>query len=175
MYPFAKRLSRFKSHFHRKQNLSTNIITNRKTPLSVPEDPAINLEPSDFSSSDSNVMVRERTRGSKFDAAYRKRHGKLVDEIHHTVSFLPAGCTVPILLSKREIGRPPSSTLPPATPLTDELFAESGCLAELNNIADFYRPPAKQYKAAVKSTSATQKDARKKTQTYVNSTVRPLI
>ena len=88
--------------------------------LSATEDPNIRLEPSDLSDSDSNVLVRERTRGSKLEAAYQKRSGKVRIQCPCQQVALPQ-----LSLSKRNIGCSYSTPMPTDTSHTNELVTES--------------------------------------------------
>ena len=89
MYPSAKRASPFERHFNRRPNTITELLTKQNDSFLAPNDPSIQLSPSDFSSSDSTLLVRERTRGSKLESVFQKRRGKILNETPHTVTFQP--------------------------------------------------------------------------------------
>ena len=64
----------------------------------------IKLTETDFESGqDSAILVRERTRGSKLEGAYKKKKGTLLEETEHTVTFLSAGKGKATIMSKRDI------------------------------------------------------------------------
>ena len=64
----------------------------------------IKLTETDFESGqDSAILVRERTRGSKLEGAYKKKKGTLLEETEHTVTFLSAGKGEATIMSKRDI------------------------------------------------------------------------
>ena len=48
--------------------------------------------------------MRERTRGSKLEGAFKKKKGTLLEETEHTVTFLPAGKGKATIMPKRDIG-----------------------------------------------------------------------
>ena len=48
-------------------------------------------------------MVRERTRGTKLERAYKKKKGVLLEQSNHTINFLPAGRNQPTIISKRDV------------------------------------------------------------------------
>ena len=48
-------------------------------------------------------MVRERTRGTKLEGAYKKKKGVLLEQSNHTITFLPAGRIQPTIISKRDV------------------------------------------------------------------------
>ena len=50
-------------------------------------------------------MVRERSRGSKLEGAFKKRKGLLLENSNHTITFLPAGRTQSTIISKRDVGQ----------------------------------------------------------------------
>ena len=63
------------------------------------------LTETDFESGqDSAILVRERTRGSRLEGAFKKTKGTLLEETKHTVTFLPAGKGKATIMSKRDIG-----------------------------------------------------------------------
>ena len=132
----AKRATPFERHFNRRPNTITEMLTHQNNSLLTPNDPTIQLNPSDFSSSDSNILVRERTRGSKLESAYQKRRGQIVNETNHTVTFQPANISKTTTISKRGIGmasaaRPVESP----TPLADELFGDIDMQQSAEDIA----------------------------------------
>ena len=49
--------------------------------------------------------MRERSRGTKLEGAYRKRKGWLLENSNHTILFLPTGCSQSIIISQRDIGK----------------------------------------------------------------------
>ena len=70
---------------------------------SCPDSP-VQLALSDIESGqDSTILVRERTRKTKLRPAFAKRHGKILSSTPHTISFLPAGRSSAVTLSKRDV------------------------------------------------------------------------
>ena len=108
------------------------------------------LSKEDFSSSDSTVLIRERTRGSKLEPLFKKKQGQILKATPHTVSFLPAGRNQPIILSKRDIGQSPSTS---ATPLTDAFFTELNVESSQADIIDAMEKSAISTNADISTTS----------------------
>ena len=52
---------------------------------------------------DSELLIRERARGSKLENAYKKKKGRIVAETQHTVTMKERGKSLPTLYSKREV------------------------------------------------------------------------
>ena len=52
---------------------------------------------------DSEILVRERTRGSKLETAYKKKKGQIIAETPHTITMKERGRSLPTLFSKREV------------------------------------------------------------------------
>ena len=64
----------------------------------------LKLDETDFESGqDSSILVRERSRGTKLDRAFKKREGVLLEQSNHRITFLPAGKKLPTVISKRDI------------------------------------------------------------------------
>ena len=77
---------------------------------SISETPEVKLTESDFEScKDSNILVRERTRGSKLQGAFQKRNEVFLEQTDHKITFLPAGKTKPTILSKQDVGQDSAS------------------------------------------------------------------
>ena len=81
-----------------------------KQPIS--ETHEVKLPTSDIDSGqDSILLVRERVRGRKLEGPYKKRKGVLLDQLQHTITYLPAGTGQQPKLSKRDIGKQPTMQL----------------------------------------------------------------
>ena len=66
-------------------------------------DPKLVLEEDDFSPDvDSTMLIRERTRGSKLEATFKKKTAQPIGESDHTVTILPSRGS-PVVLSQRDI------------------------------------------------------------------------
>ena len=66
------------------------------------KDSNINFEQDEFQGDlDSTVLVRERTRGTKLEPAFRRKKGEVVGESKTTVSILREGEKTPVTMSKR--------------------------------------------------------------------------
>ena len=80
------------------------LVINRDQFISKPTD--FKLTETDFELvQDSTILVREPTRGSKLEGAYKKRKRILLEQTDYTVTFLPAGNKQPTIISKRDIAR----------------------------------------------------------------------
>ena len=76
--------------------------------MSISDPLTVHLSDTDVESvQDSTILVRERTRGTKLEGAYKKRKGALLEQSHHTITFLHPGRNQTTVLSKRE-----SATVP---------------------------------------------------------------
>ena len=91
----------------RKFNTVKDIIpTKPKQPNYIvsDNDSTFELEMSEFPpDQDSELLIRERARGSKLENAYKKKKGKIVAETQHTVTMKGRGKSLPTLHSKREV------------------------------------------------------------------------
>ena len=68
------------------------------------KDPAINIEPEDFSEeADSTILVRERVRGTKLEAPFKKVKGKVVEQTNHTITIKPSSSKMSTTYSKRDV------------------------------------------------------------------------
>ena len=87
------------------------IITN---PWYISEPQSILLTEKDVESGqDSTILVRERTRDTKLEGAFKKRKDVLLEQSNdpnHTFTFLPAGENQPTIISKRDIGNTDETT-----------------------------------------------------------------
>ena len=96
-------MSPYECYTGQEPNTIKRLVTNKSQFIS--EKPEIELTGEDFESGqDSTIMVRERTRVSKIDGAFKKRNGTLIEHGIHTVTFLPAGRTQATVISKRDVG-----------------------------------------------------------------------
>ena len=84
-------------------NTIKRLVINRDQCISDTSE--IKLTETDFESGqESAILVRERTRRSRLEGAFKKKKGTLLEETKHTVTFLPAGKGKATIMSKREIG-----------------------------------------------------------------------
>ena len=93
-------------HTNRKFTTVKDIITTKIQPNYNVSDKDSNfeLEMSDFpADQDSEILVRERARGSKLEATYKKKKGRIINETPHTLKIKERGKSLPTLLSKREV------------------------------------------------------------------------
>ena len=94
----------YKRYTVHEPNTIKRVLTNTDKPIS--ETQAFVLRKEDFESGqDSSVLMRRRSRGTKLEAAYKKRKGVLLENSNHTITFLPAGRSHSTIISKRDIGR----------------------------------------------------------------------
>ena len=80
------------------------ITTKPKQPNDIvsDNDSTFELEMSDFSpDQDSELLIRERTRGSKLENAYKKKNGKIIAESQHTVTMKERCKSLPTLYSEK--------------------------------------------------------------------------
>ena len=67
------------------------------------QDSQVKFQPSDFhDDTDSAILVRERTKGSKVESTFARKTGKVVQETQHTIATLPEKTKRPKSFSKRE-------------------------------------------------------------------------
>ena len=72
----------------------------------ISDSPTVELTDMDFESGqDSAILVRERTRGTKLEGAFKKRRGPLLEHSTHTITFFPAGSNQPTIISKTVVGK----------------------------------------------------------------------
>ena len=70
-------------------------------------DKDLELEMSDFPQvQDSEIMVRERARGSKLEEVYKRKKGRITGETQHTLTMKEAGKSTAQTFSKLEIAKP---------------------------------------------------------------------
>ena len=55
---------------------------------------------------DSEIMVRERARGSKLEEVYKRKKGRITGETQHTLTMKEAGKSTAQTFSKLEIAKP---------------------------------------------------------------------
>ena len=81
------------------QNNSTNALADN--------DKDFELEMSDFpQNQDSEIIVRERARGSKLEEVYKRKKGRITGETQHTLTMKEDGKSTAQTFSKREIAKP---------------------------------------------------------------------
>ena len=104
MNPSATKKSPYERYTGQEPNTIKRILTNKNRLIS--RQPEFELSGNDFEScQDSTIMVRERSRGSKLEGAFKKRKGILLENNNHTITFLPAGRTQSTIISKRGEGQ----------------------------------------------------------------------
>ena len=68
------------------------------------QDSQLEFQPSDFhDDTDSTILVRERTKGSKLEPTFARKTGKVIEETTHTIAILPEKAKQPKIFSKRDI------------------------------------------------------------------------
>ena len=68
------------------------------------QDSQLEFQPSDFhDDTDSTILVRERTKGSKLEPTFARKTGKVIEETSHTIAILPEKAKQPKIFSKRDI------------------------------------------------------------------------
>ena len=68
------------------------------------QDSQVEIQPSDFHvDTDSTILVRERTKGSKLEATFARKTGKVIRETEHTIAILPENTNQTKIFSKRDI------------------------------------------------------------------------
>ena len=108
MYPSKAGKLPYEQYTRVEPNTIKELVINSRQ--SIAETPEVKLTESDFEScKDSNILVRERTRGSNFQGAFHKRNGVLLEQTDHKITFLPAGKTKPTILSKQDVGQDSAS------------------------------------------------------------------
>ena len=101
------KISSAEPHTSRKFTTVKDIITTKPIQHNYnvsDNDNNFELTMSDFpADQDSEILVRERTRGSKLETAYKEKKGQIIAEIPHTITMKERGRSLPTLLSKREV------------------------------------------------------------------------
>ena len=104
MNPSATKKSPYERYTEQEPNTIKRILTYKNRFISA--QPEFELSGNDFESGqDSTIMVRERSRGSKLEGAFKKRKGIWLENSNHTITFLPAGRTQSTIISKRDVGQ----------------------------------------------------------------------
>ena len=68
------------------------------------QDSQVEFQPLDFhGDTDSTILVRERTKGSKLESTFARKTGKVLRETDHTIAILPENTKRPKIFSKRDI------------------------------------------------------------------------
>ena len=68
------------------------------------QDSQLEFQPSDFhDDTDSTILVREQTKGSKLEPTFARKTGKVIEETTHTIAILPEKAKQPKIFSKRDI------------------------------------------------------------------------
>ena len=93
--------SAFERHLGRTPNTSKSRLIEKCV---LEKDPAINIEPEDFSEeADSTILVRERVRGTKLEAPFKKVKGKVVEQTDHTITVKQSSSKMSTTYSKRDV------------------------------------------------------------------------
>ena len=99
MYPSAKEKSAYEKQTGKEPNTIKKLPMNSFRYISEPQ--AMKLDETDFESGqDSTILVRERSRGTKLEGAFKKRKGVLLEQSKYTITFLPAGKKQPTIISR---------------------------------------------------------------------------
>ena len=105
--PKENKISPAELHTSRKFTTVKDIITTKPIQHNYnvsDNDNNFELTMSDFTADqDSEILVRERTRGSKLETAYKKKKGQIIAETPHTITMKERGRSLPTLFSKREV------------------------------------------------------------------------
>ena len=108
--PKSNNVSPAELQLGRKLTTIKEIITTKPTTNynSVSDnDKDFELEISDFpQEQDSEIMVRERARGSKLEEVYKRKKGRITGETQHTLTMKESGKSTAQTFSKREIAKP---------------------------------------------------------------------
>ena len=92
----------FEKHMGKEPNtVKSNVMETFREFLA--QDSHLEFQPSDFhDDTDSAILVRERTKGSKLEPTFARKTGKVIQETQHTIAILPEkGKTTKNLLQKR--------------------------------------------------------------------------
>ena len=104
---YALRTTPKEVHTSRKLTTVKDIITTKpiQNNYNVSDnDNNFELTMSDFpADQNSEILVRERTRGSNLETAYKKKKGQIIAETPHTITMKERGRSLPTLFSKREV------------------------------------------------------------------------
>ena len=93
--------SAFERHLGRTPNTPKSRLIEKCV---LEKDPAINMEPEDFSEeADSTILVRERVRGTKLEAPFKKVKGKVVEQTDHTITVKQSSSKMSTTYSKRDV------------------------------------------------------------------------
>ena len=94
--------SPFEKHMGKEPNTVKSNLVGKFMDISE-RDPKLNFQPSDFQDeTDSTILVRERSKGSKLESTFAKKTGTVVNETAHVVSILPEKSRTVKTFSKRE-------------------------------------------------------------------------
>ena len=116
-----------KSAFERHLGRTPNTPKSRLIEKCVLEkDPAINIEPEDFSEeADSTILDRERVRGTKVEAPFKKGKGKVVEQTDHTITLKQSSSKMSTTYSKRDVANSTELTKKVKVP-NEKKVAKSG-------------------------------------------------
>ena len=78
--------SAFEGQTGRKPNTLKSVMVEKCV---LDKDPLIEIDPEDFSETDSTILVRERMRGTKLEGAFKKVKGAVEGQSGHTITILP--------------------------------------------------------------------------------------
>ena len=95
--------SPFEKHMGKEPNtVKANLVGMFRNILA--QDSQVEFQPSDFhGDTDSTILVRERTKGSKLEPTFARKTGKVIRETDHTIAILPENTKQPKIFSKRDI------------------------------------------------------------------------
>ena len=93
--------SAFQRHLGRTPNTPKSRLIEK---CNLERNSAINIEPEDFSEeADSTILVRERVRGTKLEAPFKKVKGKVVEQTDHTITVKQSSSKMSTTYSKRDV------------------------------------------------------------------------
>ena len=95
--------SPFEKHMGKEPNTVKSNVVGKFRDFSA-QDSELEFQPSDFhDDTDSTILVRERTKGSKLEPTFARKTGKVIEETTHTIAILPEKAKQPKIFSKRDI------------------------------------------------------------------------
>ena len=93
----------FEKHMGKEPNTVKSNVAGKFRDFSA-QDSQLEFQPSDFhDDTDSTILVRERTKGSKLEPTFARKTGKVIEETTHTIAILPEKAKQPKIFSKRDI------------------------------------------------------------------------
>ena len=122
----------FEKHMGKEPNtVKANLVGNVRNILA--QDLQVEFQPSDFhGDTDSTILVRERTKGSKLVPTFARKTGSVIRETEHTIAILPENTKQPKIFSNWDI----ASTSTEKT----KVFKKVGRRAQINDTSSSSEP-----------------------------------